>query len=380
MRLNRPIAASAVLALLGAAACSSDPQSGTPLADNLGSIHRPSRGAVAVASNAAGGNALLVFPRGADGTLGTPTEIATGGAGTGGGLGNQGGLASWGRFLFVVNAGSNDVSVFVRRDGGDLTLTDRQPSQGELPISVTVHGRLVYVLNAGGDGNIAGFWLRENGTLHPLPHSVRPLSSSAAGPAQVGFSPDGRFLVVTEKANNVISLYRVRAGGTTFGPEAVPSSGETPFGFAFDRGGVLLVSEAFGGAADASALSSYRLGGHQGLHPISRSVGTTETAACWVAVTPDGRFAYVTNTGSASVSGYRVGWRGGLTLLDPDGVTGVTGDTPIDLAFAEEGRLLFTLNSGSHSISGFGVGRDGSLRPAGTAADLPPSANGMVAW
>jgi 6-phosphogluconolactonase (cycloisomerase 2 family) len=379
MHLARPHSAAALLALLGAAACTSDPQSDAPLAVNAAGALREQRGAVVVATNATAGNALLVFPRWADGSLGTPVAYPTGGTGTGGGLGNQGGLAATARYLLAVNAGSNDVSVFTR-DDGRLRLTDREPSQGERPISVTVRGQLAYVLNAGGDGNIAGFRLREDGTLVALPGTVRPLSTAAAGPAQVGFSPDGRFLVVTEKANNVISLYRVRPRGDAAGPEAFPSAGQTPFGFAFDRRGVLLVSEAFGGAADASALSSYRIGEHGGLRPISPSVGTTETAACWVAVTPDGGFAYVTNTGSASVSGYRVGRRGQLTLLDAHGVTGTTGAAPIDLAFAEEGRLLFTLNSDAHSITGFVVGRDGSLHLAGGAPDLPVGANGMIAW
>jgi len=379
VHLTRLHAAAALLALLGTAACSSEPQSDAPLAVNVAAALREERGAVVVATNATASNALLVFPRGADGSLGTPVSYPTGGTGTGGGLGNQGGLVAAGRYLLAVNAGSNDISVLTREDGR-LRLTDRQPSQGERPISVTVDGRLVYVLNAGGAGNIAGFRLREDGTLEPIPGTARPLSTAAAGPAQIGFSPDGRFLVVTEKANNVISLYRVRHGGLAEGPEVFPSTGQTPFGFAFDRRGLLLVSEAFGGTAEASALSSYRIGEHGGLRPISPSVGTTETAACWVAVTPDGRFAYVTNTGSATVSGYRVGRRGRLTLLDPDGVTGTTGAAPIDLAFAEEGRLLFTLNSGAHSITGLAVGRDGSLHMAGGAPDLPVGANGMIAW
>ena len=84
------------------------------------------------------------------------------------------------------------------------------------------------------------------------------------------------------------------------------------------------MSEAFGGATDASAASSYRFRrGH--LKLIDGSVATTETAACWVAVTKDGKFAYTTNTGSGSVTGYRSRGTGRLTLLDADGVTGSVG-------------------------------------------------------
>jgi hypothetical protein len=82
-----------------------------------------------------------------------------------------------------------------------------------------------------------------------------------------------------------------------------------------------VVSEAFGGAVDASATSSYRLAGGT-LTPVSTSVPTTETAACWAVVTRNGQYAYVTNAGSGTVSGYSVGSDGSLTLLDADGVTG----------------------------------------------------------
>ena len=42
-------------------------------------------------------------------------------------------------------------------------------------------------------------------------------------------------------------------------------------------------------------------------------------------VTKNGRFAYTTNTGSGSISGYAVSADGGLTLLDADGHTGRNG-------------------------------------------------------
>lgn len=380
MRFARPAPAGVLLFTILAAGCGSDSPSDAPLGlDAVRAIHGTA-GAVVVASNAADGNALLVFPRQSDGSLGTATAFSTGGKGTAGGLGNQGGLAlADDRWVLAVNAGSNDVSVFARRDGG-LKLTDRQASGGEQPVSIAVWHRLVYILNAGGSGNISGFRLTFDGQLRPIPGSSRPLSSPSAGPAQIGFSPDGHHLVVTEKATNTVSVYDVGRLGLAGRPQPSKSSGETPFGFAFDARGRLFVSEAFGGATDASALSSYRIGRRDGLITLSPSVGTTETAACWVAVTPDGRYAYVTNTGSASVSGFQIRPRGELSLLDPDGVTGRTGETPIDLAFARGGRLLYTLNAGSHSISGFAARPDGGLTALPTGGELPAGANGMVAW
>lgn len=216
-------------------------------------------GAVYALTNSAQANAVAVFRRDANGSLDPAGTVPTGGRGNGQQLGSQGALAGGSRRrLFAVNAGSNSVSVLqVTSDG--LRLVETAPSGGTKPISLTVHGDLLYVLNAGGRGNIAGFRIGEGGELRAIAGSRRPLSTSAAGPAEAHFSPDGDLLVVTEKATNTIDTYRVRDDGVADGPVAHPSAGMTPFGFTFDRRGHLLVSEAFGGTPGQSAVSSYRL-------------------------------------------------------------------------------------------------------------------------
>ena len=99
---------------------------------------------------------------------------------------------------------------------------------------------------------------------------------------------------MTEKNTNLIDTYDVDLDtGLASGPNPQASAGATPFGFAFDRRGHLIVSEAFGGAADASAVSSYAVADGI-IDPISPSVATSETAACWIVVTKNGRFAYTT--------------------------------------------------------------------------------------
>jgi 6-phosphogluconolactonase (cycloisomerase 2 family) len=337
-------------------------------------------GAVYVMTNGSAGNHVLAFKRSPDGTLGASTAYSTGGIGTGGGLGSQGALvlSGNGRWLFAVNAASNDLSVF-RIDASGLTLTDREASGGERPISVTSHGSLVYVLNAGGSANIAGFRLSSAGELTALAGSTRPLSADAPNPAQVAFTPAGDRLVVTEKGTNLILTYAVGAGGYASQPTSHPSSGTTPFGFAFAGRATLAVSEAFGGAADASAVSSFSLRG--GFSVVSASVGTTETAACWAVATRDGRYVYVTNAGSGTVTGYAVAANGALTLLDADGATGVTGasSSPTDAAVSNNSRYLYVLASGSHEVRAFVVAADGSLSPVNGAAGLPAGSVGIAA-
>ncbi|MDQ3671550.1 MAG: lactonase family protein [Actinomycetota bacterium] len=337
-------------------------------------------GAVYTSTNQASGNAVAVFERAADGGLTAAGTYATGGLGTGGGLGNQSALAlsDGGRSLFVVNAGSNDVTAFRVKSGG-LTLVDRIGSGGVSPISLTTEGDLLYVLNAGAAGsagNISGFRVGSDGALDAIAGSTRPLSAPSVGPAQIQFDPSGDTLVVTEKATNSIDTYVVGSNGIAGGPNVEASSGQTPFGFAFDKRGRVIVSEAFGGAA--SALSSYELGDEGGLSVISPSVAAgQERASCWVVTT--GKFAYTTNTGTGSISGFAIGHDGSLSLLNAR--AGVTGGAPIDAALSRNDRFLYALNASTRRIDAFRIEADGSLiaLAGAEAGALPAGVNGLVA-
>ena len=363
IRVALPIALALTLAALGIAATGAMAQSPK---------------AVYTLTNDPAGNEVKVFERGSDGSLEAGDEFATGGTGTGTGLGNQGALVRDGRRLFAVNPGSDSIAS-LRVRGDQLELIDTDASGGDQPISLTVHNGLLYVLHAGGAGDITGHRISSHGALSPLVGSTRPLSGAGVGPAQVSFDPDGETLVVTEKGTSLIDTYEVDPDtGLASAPNPQASAGETPFGFAFDKRGHLIVSEAFGGAADASVVSSYDVDGGV-IAPISPEVATTETAACWIVVTGNGRFAYTSNTGSGSISGYRVSHDGELTLLDPDGGTGLTGPGPIDLALTWNSRYLYSLNSGDGTISGFRVKVNGGLAPIGGADGLPLAANGLAA-
>lgn len=368
------------LAVIAAAAC------GTPDGTSTQTLLAPSAsvapagavGQVYTATNSPAGNAILAFDRGADGSLTPAGSYPTNGLGTGSGLGNQGGvtLSNDGKSLFVVNAASDNVSVFAVRSNGTLELRGTWASGGVRPVSITESRGLVYVLNSG-SGNIAGFRLVAGG-LTTIANSVRPVSAANAGAAQVQFDGTGRVLVVTERATNRISTYAVDGSGAAGAPDVVVSSGTTPFGFAI-RGGFLVVSEAFGGATNGSAVSSYELGRPTGARVISPSVGTTETAACWLVVTGNGRFAYAANAGSASITGYAI-HRGALTLLDADGVTATTDPGPTDVALSVNSQFLYVLSNGGNSIRGFAVGAQGDLTPlTGAATGLPSALNGLAA-
>jgi 6-phosphogluconolactonase (cycloisomerase 2 family) len=333
-------------------------------------------GAVYTLSNDPAGNAVVVFDRAADGTLSPGASVPTGGLGSGDGLGSQGALilSDDGAWLIAVNAGSNEVSVLSVGASG-VVATDVAPSGGTRPISVTMHGSLVYVLNDGSD-TVSGLRLEAGGTLTPIPDSTAGLSGTDIAPAQVEFTPDGSKLVVTEKNTNLIDVFKVRGSGRLTAPKVRDSEGQTPFGFAFDPSGRLIVSEAFGGAPGASTLSSYAVERNGVLTTISASVPDGQAAACWVVATSDGRFAYTSNTGSDTVSGYTIGADGSVSLFAGDPFP--SGDAPTDMALAG-GSFLYALNSGSDDLSAYTVGADGTLAPIGGASGLPAAAVGLAA-
>jgi 6-phosphogluconolactonase len=333
-----------------------------------------SSGAVYALSNETQ-NAVVTFDRASDGSLHQRGATLTGGAGSNAGLGTQSALARSRGFVLAVNAGSNSVSVF-RTGRHGLQLTDVQASGGTQPVSVSIRGRLVYVLNAGAGGSVSGFRLSEHGNLKPIFGSTRALPSVDAGPAQVAITPDGDGLVVTEKNTNTIDTFPLRHGDRAAAGTAHPSNGLTPFGFAFGPRDTLIVSEAAGGGALASSASSYNLR-HGGFSTISGSVPTLQTAACWLVTTGDGRFAFTTNAGSDSVSTFAVSRAGALTLLHSDSAG--TGAHPTDAALSRGDRFLYTLDAFTHQLTGFEVAASGNLTSLGATGTLPASASGLVA-
>jgi 6-phosphogluconolactonase len=349
------------------------------LLNQRGQRLREPAGAVYVMSNAVAGNEIHVFLRDTNGYLTAAGVYSTDGIGTGGSLGNQAGLVQSAdqRWLLAVNAGSNSIAVFEIQAFG-LRHRGTFPSGGMRPVSLTIHdSELVYAVNASSD-SIAGFKLDDHGELTMIANSVQQLSGANTQPAQIAFDAHAELLFVTEKTTNLISVYEVDANGVAGMRKTIASAGQTPFGFSFGFRNQLFVSEAFGGASGGGALTSYKLEEGNALRVISRSVGSRQTAACWAALTPDGHFAFVTNTGSDTISSYRVKFDGSLELAEA--IAANSGDGPIDLAISADGRFLYVNNRNGGSIGAYRLNANGRLSPIpGGVDELPASINGMVA-
>jgi 6-phosphogluconolactonase (cycloisomerase 2 family) len=330
-------------------------------------------GYVYTETNAAAGNAIIAYSQARDGSLTWVGTFPTAGLGTGSGLATQGEviLAGGGKWLLAVNAGSNDISTFRVGDDGHLKLTDRAGADGTDPVSLTAHDGLVYVLDAGGSGNIAGFRI-DDGNLHHIGGSVQALSGAATNPAEVAFSSNGRFVVVTERATSLIDTYTIDSAGRAGGLNTTASSGPVPYGFAFDLRNHPIVSEAAN-----SALSSYRLSS-AGATAISASVPTGGIAACWVTVSPNGRWAFDSNAHGGTISSFEVHSNGSISLKLSIAANTGAGSAPLDLQVSSNGRFLYANEAGSHMIGGYRLGAGGTLVAVPGGPVLPASASGIA--
>ena len=331
--------------------------------------------AVFVMSNAADRNEVIAFARATDGSLQETHRFPTGGRGSGGNhdpLESQGSLtlSQDHSLLFAVNAGSGEVSVF-RVHGSTLVLSDKVLSEGSEPNAIAQHGNLVYVVNTGGSSNVAGFLL-EGDHLRYIKNSLTFLSTNTSGAASISLSPDGRFLTVTERLTNNIDVFRVLADGKLSPIVTSPSAGPGVFSVSFAPKGVAIVSETGpANVTNGSAVSSYEILPNGTLSAISTSVPTLGAANCWNAVTPDGRFVYVSNAGSSTISGFAISATGVLSAL-PGTVVGENpnGAGNLDIAVSADGKFLYTLNSSNGTIGIFAVQKDGTLSSVGSATGI----------
>jgi 6-phosphogluconolactonase (cycloisomerase 2 family) len=338
--------------------------------------------AVFVKTNSVDGNEIIAYSRAADGSLVERNHYGTGGRGSGGTidpLGSQGSLTlSEDRsLLFAVNTSTGDLSVF-RVSGANLVLAQVVSTGGSAPVAVAQHGNLVYVINFAGNSNVVGFQLDGNGRLVSIPNSIRYLSATNTGASSLAFSPDGRFLLVTEKVTNNIDVFSVQSDGSLSQPQVTPNPVPGIFDVVFSPdGAALIVQTGVTPNSPASSISSYLVQEGGTLSNVTGNVPTNGAAACWVAltpITPHGQFAYVANSISSTISAFSIGSSGNVTALPGTVVATLpTGSFNLDIAVSEDAKYVYTLNAGTGTIGIFAVQPNGTLSPRVFASGLIPA-------
>lgn len=324
-------------------------------------------------TNDAQQNAVAVFARAADGSLspvpGSP--FLTGGKGlTGGDIDEQGAIRIVGDLVLAVNPGSDSIAVLRKGEHGKLMPVAGSPfpANGNTPLSLTVHGDLVYVANQAAKftkptlkPNLAGFRLGRDGKLMPIEKCVVEFVADQ-GPAQVEFSPDGQTLVATAgfqgETTSAIHSYKVMPDGMLKagpGSPAMPKGASGTVGFSWcPKSDRVLVSNFRGSAVIAFDIDC-KTGGIQ---QCGEPVGDGEMAACWTAIAPDGKTLYVANYVSNSISAYDLLGDGKLKLLGTTKRRGGNAPDTKDVEVSKCGKYLYAVGSSMKEIAIFRIGAD----------------------
>lgn len=425
--------------LLAIAGCSSD-DNGSIIDTVDGEPTTPLvAGGVFAMSNSLEANTIVAYQRANDGTLTLTGEFPTGGQGGDfdGGEGLDPLISAYAlintpdnEYLMAVNAGSNTVSVMRINADMTLELVDTESTLGTGPNSLAFQDGLVYVTNIDSDGEFAGEpdqqgsitgYTFSDGDLTPLVGSTRNLPNR---PSAIRFSPDGEYLLTSSinagsaalisGNNDELLVYGIDANGL---PTDVALSGATstefgnaelrnlPSGIGFEvtdrsNGTFVIITEArefrslgeppiFPGLQTGS-VSVFQLGEGGNLSPsqldilAGQSTTVGQRTACWIVMSPDGEYFWVSNALDASISTYRfTDASGNIELVQELAAIGVqptstdpttafaTTDGFIDLDITDDGDYLYQLYGLSGTIGVFAVDEGNLTLVQEVTGDLP---------
>ncbi|HEX4037641.1 MAG TPA: beta-propeller fold lactonase family protein [Acidobacteriaceae bacterium] len=252
-----------------------------------------------------------------------------------------------GKYLYIANHGSNNISEFIIGTDGQLSLGNKYTTGGSDPVSLSMNsaGTLLFVLDYygpgfsdsnPGPGVLIVYPINSDGTLGT------PVASGGLGYTQVQCFPGG--VAVTPNSNyvyvsNTNSVIVTTAGYTTPTPPTPPStcpSQGTISGFAVSTAGAL-------SAIPGSPFLA----------------GATPTA---IAVDVTSRFVYTTDSSQNQLIVYDVGSGGALTPL-PNGPF-ATGTLPVGIAIDPRDEYLYVTNYNGQSISGYSISQGTGLPSA----------------
>lgn len=321
-------------------------------------------------TNPAGPNAIAAYERNLEtGQLIFLGAYPTGGRGTGLVVDSQSPLVvnRQGTLLYAVNPGSNDISVMaIGNDGSLALLNEPVPSRGVEPASLALRDDLLYVANKGDavePPNYSGFIVESSGTLTRIKRRIG--LALGDNPTQLLFTPDGGMLIGLRFGSGGVDCYAVKPNGR-LRLRAELNNQRGPFAAVFNP-----ISAEHLIVADARlpGASSYFISDSGSISRIGAISNAPERAACWIAVHPDGSRAWVSNTGTNSISLYTIGAGGTLSLAGTHG-TAAYGRTPFELALDPEGRFLYQLNVGAANQSIHALRLTGDTTPDAGLIDL----------
>ena len=189
---------------------------------------------------------------------------------------------------------------------------------------------------------------------------VRAAMASVAGnPFGVAVSPDGRWTFAALSSAGAVGVFRNEDPGAPAAVRTVAVVPGQPLGEVLTRDGrYLLAADALGGATviDASRAEQGRPGAVLGTLSAPGGSGAIE-----VAVSPDGRFAFVSLEGSAELAVFSL-QQALVHGFSPSDFVGTipVGEAPVGLAVSPDGRWLYATSEIEREATPSGGPRLGS--------------------
>jgi 6-phosphogluconolactonase (cycloisomerase 2 family) len=310
--------------------------------------------------------------------------------------------------LFAVNQGSNSIAVFHIHSDGTLDLVNGHPfsSGGVQPVSLALSGNRLYVVNRGDEvqgapGSVApnytGFYVNDNGSLTPIPHSTVTLPVGLS-PSQVLVSNDDHFLfgdnftpppLLNVSEANTVAPFKIAPNGSlspaSGGPVAAPVSPPLVLGLAQSPDHRILYTGLV--ATNSLGVFTYN---SSGALTFVKSIPTQGGATCWVLVNADGSRLYVGDSATDSVGVFSLANPLNPVEIQEFSLGGPKSSTPgapnqtvdFQLTLDASGKTLFVLNhqtaldgsfTAGNQIHSLAVGSDGKLSEASASPLLLPA-------
>ena len=210
----------------------------------------------------------------------------------------------------------------------------------------------VYATDFSANGVIYQLTGAPNGEL--LPKQPAKVQSGGQYPGSLVLSRDGRSLYAVNYSGNV-GQFSVRADGSLV-PKVPPTAptGARPQSIALSPDG----RNAYVTNAGPATISIFRIDDDGRLVPKAEVPGGSDPSG--IAISPDGQYAYVTNYGSRTISQFVITRSGKLVLNDPP----VVGAAEFPRAIvASPAGSVYVVNEYSDAIGQYTIGPGGGLVP-----------------
>lgn len=329
--------------------------------------------------------------------------------GDGGGVGGTGGGTLGGlgttSILYVANNGSDNVSGYsINATSGTLAAIPGSPFSnvsGPSAMAVSSNGFFAFVTNKR-TNNVTAFRVSTEGALLSVPATPSNPNPASVGtaPGALTIAPDTKHVYVVNSGADTVTAFNIEASGaltlipqTADNPNPVSVRGTNPVAnpaaMAITQSGKFLYV-ANNGSNDVMAFSIGATGLLSLIAPSGTNtnpISTSVAAPKGMAISPNGSFLYVANSGSHTVTVFQIGANGLLTLVPPAGSNvnpvSIGSTTPNGLMVSRNGQFLYSANGGG-TVSAFAIRDDGlltlvpssasNLNPVSTGANTTPAA------